>query len=64
MARRSRTPLTDERVEGRIGGLKHALWACRAPLPEMPRIKGHYCFDPEQIDRLEVEGEIISDESC
>jgi uncharacterized protein (DUF427 family) len=28
-----------------------------APLPECPRIKRHYCFYPEKIDQLEVEGE-------
>jgi uncharacterized protein (DUF427 family) len=34
-----------------------AVWAYLAPLPECPRIKGHYCFYPEKVDRLEVEGE-------
>jgi uncharacterized protein (DUF427 family) len=34
-----------------------AVWAYLAPLPECPRIKRHYCFYPEKIDQLEVEGE-------
>ena len=34
-----------------------AVWSYLHPLPECPRIKGHYCFYPEKIDRLAVEGE-------
>lgn len=34
-----------------------ALWGYPNPLPECPRIKAHYCFYPEKVDRLEVEGE-------
>jgi uncharacterized protein (DUF427 family) len=34
-----------------------AAWAYVDPLPECPRIKGHLCFYPEKIDRLEIEGE-------
>ena len=33
-----------------------AAWAYMDPLPECPRIKGHLCFYPEKVDRLEVEG--------
>jgi uncharacterized protein (DUF427 family) len=36
-----------------------AVWAYMTPLPEMPRIKGYYCFYPERIERLEVEGEAV-----
>lgn len=34
-----------------------AVWAYLHPLPEQPRIKNCYCFHPDRIDRLEVEGE-------
>ena len=34
-----------------------AIWVYADPLPEQPRIRGLYCFDPEKLDRLEVEGE-------
>ncbi len=37
-----------------------AVWAYREPLPDCPRIGGQYCFCPEKIDRLEVEGEVAS----
>jgi uncharacterized protein (DUF427 family) len=33
-----------------------AAWAYMDPLPECPRIRGHLCFYPEKVDRLEVEG--------
>jgi uncharacterized protein (DUF427 family) len=35
-----------------------ALWSYPAPLPECPRIKGHYCFYPEKVDRLEIEEQV------
>ena len=35
-----------------------AVWAYRDPLPECPRIKGHYCFYPEKVDLLYVEGDV------
>lgn len=38
--------------------VEDAVWAYLTPLPECPRIREHYCFYPEKIDRLEVEGEI------
>lgn len=34
-----------------------AVWAYLAPLPDCPQIKGYFCFYPEKLDRLEVEGE-------
>lgn len=34
-----------------------AAWAYLDPLPECPRIKGHFCFYPEKVDRLQVEGD-------
>jgi uncharacterized protein (DUF427 family) len=37
-----------------------AVWAYPEPQPECPRIKGHFCFYPEKVDRLEVEGEVPS----
>ena len=37
-----------------------AVWAYLAPLPECPRITGHYCFYPEKIDKFEVEGDATS----
>jgi uncharacterized protein (DUF427 family) len=37
-----------------------AVWAYLEPLPECPRIKGHFCFYPEKVDRLDVEGDAIS----
>jgi uncharacterized protein (DUF427 family) len=39
-----------------------AVWAYLDPLPECPRIKGHYCFYPEKIERLLVEGEAAHQE--
>lgn len=36
---------------------KDAVWTYPDPLPECPRIKGYYCFYPERVDRLEVEGQ-------
>ena len=43
----------------RIGdrAVEDAAWCYNEPLPECPRIKGHICFYPERVDRLEVEGE-------
>jgi len=35
-----------------------ALWSYSDPLPECPRIKGHYCFYPEKVDGMEVEGQV------
>lgn len=46
------------RVGDRIA--EDAVWAYLDPLPEAPRIKSHYCFYPEKIDRLDVEGEIAA----
>lgn len=37
-----------------------AVWGYLEPLPECPRIKGYFCFYPEKVDRLEVEGEVQS----
>jgi uncharacterized protein (DUF427 family) len=37
--------------------IEDAVWAYLDPLPECPRIKGHFCFYPEKLGRLEVEGE-------
>lgn len=34
-----------------------AVWAYLDPLPDCPQIKGYFCFYPEKLDRLEVEGE-------
>src|SRR5437660_834733 len=31
-----------------------AAWAYLDPLPECPRIKGHICFYPERVERIEV----------
>jgi uncharacterized protein (DUF427 family) len=33
-----------------------AVWFYPDPLPEQPRIKGFFCFYPDKVDRLEVEG--------
>ena len=43
----------------RVGNrtVEDAVWSYLEPLPECPRIKGHLCFYPEKVDRLEVEGE-------
>jgi uncharacterized protein (DUF427 family) len=43
------------RVGDRIA--EDAVWAYMEPLPECPRIKGHLCFYPDKVERLEVEGE-------
>lgn len=43
------------RVGDRVA--EDAVWSYMEPLPECPRIKGHLCFYPEKVDRLEVEGE-------
>jgi uncharacterized protein (DUF427 family) len=37
-----------------------AVWGYLEPLPECPRIRGHFCFYPEKVDRLDVEGETQS----
>jgi uncharacterized protein (DUF427 family) len=37
--------------------VEDAVWSYLDPLPECPRIKGHFCFYPEKLDRLEIEGE-------
>jgi len=37
-----------------------AVWAYPDPLPECPRIEGHFCFYPEKVERIEVEGESSS----
>ncbi|HKT16929.1 MAG TPA: DUF427 domain-containing protein [Stellaceae bacterium] len=34
-----------------------AVWAYLDPLPDCPQIKGYFCFYPEKLDRLKVEGE-------
>jgi uncharacterized protein (DUF427 family) len=43
----------------RIGdrSVEDVAWSYLEPLPECPRIKGHVCFYPERVDRLDVEGE-------
>jgi uncharacterized protein (DUF427 family) len=38
---------------------RDAVWSYLDPLPDCPRIKGHLCFYPEKVDRLEVEGEVM-----
>lgn len=43
------------RVGNRV--IEDAVWAYLDPLPECPRIKGHLCFYPEKLSRLEVDGE-------
>jgi uncharacterized protein (DUF427 family) len=35
---------------------ENAVWAYLDPLPDCPRIKGLYCFYPEKVDAIEVEG--------
>src|SRR5690606_7549524 len=40
-------------VHGRVA--QDAVWSYPRPLPECPRIAGYYCFDPEKVERLEVE---------
>ena len=37
-----------------------AVWAYTEPLSECPRVKGHFSFYPEKVDRLDVEGNAIS----
>jgi uncharacterized protein (DUF427 family) len=37
-----------------------AVWAYLDALPDCPQIKGYFCFYPEKLDRLEVEGETPS----
>jgi uncharacterized protein (DUF427 family) len=41
----------------RVGGraVDDAVWAYLDPLSDCPRIKGYLCFDPEKVDRLEVD---------
>lgn len=36
---------------------RNVVWAYLDPLPECPRIEGHFCFDPEKVDELVVERE-------
>jgi uncharacterized protein (DUF427 family) len=36
---------------------ENAVWAYCDPLPECPRIRGRFCFYPEKVERIEVEGE-------
>ncbi|UUP15724.1 DUF427 domain-containing protein [Nitratireductor thuwali] len=33
---------------------ENAVWAYENPLPECPRIKGHFCFYPEQVEQISV----------
>lgn len=39
---------------------KDAVWAYKDPLPEYPRIRGYFCFYPEKVDLISVEGENAS----
>jgi uncharacterized protein (DUF427 family) len=43
----------------RVGdrAVEDAVWSYPEPLPECPRIKGYFCFYPEKVERIEVEGE-------
>ncbi|MBV8338112.1 MAG: DUF427 domain-containing protein [Alphaproteobacteria bacterium] len=43
------------RVAGRTAD--DAVWSYPEPLPECPRINNHFCFYPEKVERMEVEGE-------
>jgi len=43
------------RVGDRV--IEDAVWAYLDPLPERADIRGYFCFYPEKISRLEVEGE-------
>jgi uncharacterized protein (DUF427 family) len=43
------------RVGDRV--IEDAVWAYLDPLPECARIKGYFCFYPEKLSRLEVQGE-------
>jgi uncharacterized protein (DUF427 family) len=43
------------RSGGRVA--EDAVWAYEDPLPEYPRIKGYFCFYPEKVDLLRIEGE-------
>ena len=45
------------KLGGRIA--EDAVWAYLDPLPDCPQIKGYFCFYPEKLDRLEVEGENV-----
>jgi len=43
------------RVGDRV--IEDAVWAYLDPLPERADIKGYFCFYPEKLSRLDVEGE-------
>ena len=45
------------KLGGRIA--EDAVWSYLDPLPDCPQIKGHFCFYPEKLDSLEVEGETL-----
>lgn len=45
------------RVNG--GFRENAAWYYADPLPECSRIRDYICFDPDKVDRLEVEGELL-----
>ena len=36
---------------------ENAVWGYRETLPECPRIKDYFCFYPDKVERIEVEGE-------
>jgi uncharacterized protein (DUF427 family) len=36
---------------------KNAVWTYENPLPEYPRIKSYFCFYPEKVDMISVEGQ-------
>ncbi|HUB94604.1 MAG TPA: DUF427 domain-containing protein [Stellaceae bacterium] len=36
--------------------VEDAVWGYLDPLPDCPKIKGLYCFYPERVDAIEVEG--------
>lgn len=40
-------------IGGRVA--ENAVWAYESPLPECPRIKGHFCFYPEKVEQVSVE---------
>jgi uncharacterized protein (DUF427 family) len=43
------------RASGKLA--ENAVWSYLRPNPEYQRIKGYYCFYPEKVDLIEVEGE-------
>jgi uncharacterized protein (DUF427 family) len=46
------------REEGQERCAQNAVWSYRDPLPDCPRIREYFCFYPEKVDRIEVEGRV------